>query len=245
MASDPEPGPVAKVVVSLFFLALGVIAFICAGNSGDPEGKVMCGDEEMAPDDICTTWVNGSAEDRSYDEQADQNDNLFLPVIYVLGGLISIAIGIAGFTDVGSKHRDFDAPAETEWQRSQRAPSRAAPVTAARPPRRSEGEETVLAAISGEDVEIELDRAGITIRTGKRAMHGPGDRVPVRRMDWHEIMALEFDQGSTGMRLSLCAIDRYSGQRLPIADTWAFQMEELQEIAATIERVSDGEARLR
>lgn len=106
MASEPEPGPVAKVVVSLFFLALGVVAFICAGTSGDPEGKVMCGDDEMAPDDICTTWVNGSAEDRTYDEQADQNDNLFGPVTYVIGGLVSIAIGIAGLADVGSERRD-------------------------------------------------------------------------------------------------------------------------------------------
>jgi hypothetical protein len=252
MAREPEPGPAATVGVSLFFLALGIIAFICAGTSGDPDGKVMCGDDEMAPGDSCTTWVNGGAETRSYDEQSEQNDRLVLPVVYVIGGLIAVVIGIAGLADAGSKARDFDTPVETEWQRSLRtrgpapAPSPPpSPTSALRRQRRSHADAVNLVVMRGEDVVVEVDRQGLTIRTGPRAIKGPGDRVPLRRIDWHEILVLKFDSGSTGMRLALRAIDRYSGKRVLIADTWAFELPELQSMAATIERMSEGEARLR
>lgn len=254
MASEPEPGPAAKVLVGLFFLALGVIAFICAGNSGDPEGKVMCGDDEMAPGDTCITWVNGSATSRSYDEQADQNDSMFDPVVSVIGGLVSIVIGIAGLTGLGSDRNESIARNTSDWRSSDSPVTRmlAAPPrrTAAaqsqveREPDRSSGEKGETVVMSGEDVEVEIDGAGITVRTGPRAMNGPGDRVPLRRMDWHEVIALEFDQGLTGMRLSLCAVVRY-GKKIPIADTWAFEMPELSRMAETIKRLSGGMTRLR
>lgn len=261
MASEPEPGPVTKVVGSLFFLALGIVAFICAGNSGDPEGKVMCGDDEMAPGDTCITWVNGSSTSRSYEEQEDQNDNLFGPVTYVIGGLIAIAVGIAGLADVGPKRNESsayawrpseqaahtpDSPLRRAAARRSQMDARSDRVAAAtsRAPGRSDDEEAPVTMIGG-GAKVEIGRSGITVRNGPEILAEFSDRPAELRLQWHEVRAIELDPGLTGMRTTLCAIDRYSGQQRALVDTWAFPKARLEWMAAFIERQSEGRVRLR
>jgi hypothetical protein len=257
-AERTRTGPALKVAVGLFFFALSITAFICAAHSGDPDGKVMCGDDEMAPGDTCTTWVNGSSETLSYGEQADQNDSLFDPVFYVIGGLVGIALGIGALVDAGSTRLDGTSRTAYAGQAADRRPdtdtrlaSSAAPKQSYPPLTSPMGRgrsgafpEHPQLVVDGTGVEVAIYESGIRVRNGSRIL----DEFPSRRAEyrwaWDEIEQLELTAGPDGVQTLRCVVDGYRRIRHPIADTTAFTIDELQAMALVIAYCSGGSVSL-